>query len=135
MSLEDNSYDSDAVAFKNTGVYTTSITMSGTVASGATKTVTSVVTLDEDQDFAYAIANYKNYYSNLFSAESATYQVMPTFEANLPSSPNGLVSALFFKINGDTVTFTAFTKNDGGVTETITSTTYDIIYVTYRTDS
>lgn len=117
-----------ANAFKNTGVYDTSITMTGTITAGQTRTFTSVVTLDENQDFAYAIANYVEF----IKGGSAAYQVLPTFDAYVVTTPTGFINtALYFTINGSTVTFTAAINNPYGGTETIADTTINIRYVTY----
>lgn len=128
FDLRQMKFSSAANSFKNTGVYTTSLTMSGTIGAGATKTVTTTVTLEEDQVFAYALARYNEVAKNSGNA----WQKIPTFDASVPSTPIGfLKSAIYFTINGNNITFTAFMFNPYGSTETLTSTTFNIRYVAY----
>ena len=120
-------FHSNYNAFKNTGVYTTSITASGTVGAGAIATFTSVVELDEDQDLAYAIAQYVEY----TKLGSATYQPIPVYDAYIPATSGLMRWAIIFVLDGSTVTFTLFAHNQSGSPEVVTETTIPITYVTY----
>jgi hypothetical protein len=120
-------YASELNAFKTQEINTTSITASGTIGAGATVNFTSTITLDENQDFAYAIANYREYVKNTLA-----WQLMPTFDVAVTTTPTGFINwYLLYRINGNVVTFTLGAQNPYGSTETITSTTINIIYVTY----
>lgn len=115
-------------AFKNTGVYDTSVTIAGgSLGAGATRTGTVIITLNEDPDFSYAIAEYVE----LTKGGGASWQPIPTFDALVASSGGNLQAALYFQINGNTVVFTAFTNNPYGAPVTVTATTFNIRYVTY----
>ncbi len=128
VNYEDTVYAGSANAFKNLKPATTSITMSGGVGAGATSTFTATVTLEEDQDFAYAIARY----SEFAKGGAASYQLIPTFDAYIASTPTGFLNtAIYFTVNGRTVTFTAKIFNPYAGTETLTTTTIPIIYVSY----
>lgn len=115
-------------AFKNTGVYNTSVTIvGGSLGAGATRTGTSVVSLSENTDFSYAIANYTEF----TKGGSAAWQIIPIFDAVVPSSGGDLQVTIYFTINGTDITFTAFTDNPYGAPVTVTATTFDIKYVAY----
>lgn len=125
-------YYSGVNAFKNIGVYDTSISMSGTIAPGATQVFAQLISLPENQNFAYAIAEY----SEFIKGGTATWQVIPTFDAKITTTPTGNLSmAIFFVINGSTVAFKTAVFNPYGGTETITATTLNIRYVTYTVDN
>ena len=122
-------YTSSVGTFKTTGVFSTSITPSGTIAAGATATFTSTVTLEESQVFAYAVSNYVEF----TKGGGARWQVLPTFDAYIETTPIGNITwALYYTINGNVITFTLLARNPFGSTETIVPSTIDINYVTYR---
>lgn len=132
MDVSKTALTTTADSFKNTGVYNTSVTLSGTIGAGATATFTQNVTLDENQVFAFAQANYKEIIKNSGNA----WQKIPTFDAAITTTPTGgLAAAIYFTINGSTITFTAFMFNPYAGTETISATTIPIKYVTYTVDS
>lgn len=121
-------YYSGANTFKNVDVQTTSITVSGVLAPSASATYTSVITLSENQVFAYAIAEYVEFSKR----GTKSWQVIPTFDAYVASTPTGNINtAIFIEVAGNVVTFKAFNKNPYGVAETFTSTVINIEYVTY----
>lgn len=132
MSLDPEKviFASSLNAYKNTGVYDTSVTVSGTLTAGQTRSWTSVVTLPENQDFSYAVAKYVEF----TKGGAAVYQQIPVFDASITTTPTGgLTASIYYTISGSTITFTVFMNNPYGGTETITSTTVDIRYVTYTT--
>lgn len=121
-------YYSGANTFKNVGVFDTSVTFTGTLTAGQERTFTSVVTLLENQVFAFAVAEYVEF----VKGGGATWQVLPSFDVNVVTTPTGgLTGYLLAQVNGTTVTFIGGIKNPYGVTETITSTTVNIQYTTY----
>ena len=124
---------SRANTFKNTGVFTTSIVLSGTIPSGTERTFTSVITLAERQVFVFAEAKYAEFTKFLGTgATTKLWQRFPTFDAYIPTTPTGNLAAYMTPlVNGTTVTFKAGIFNPYAGTETITSTTIDISYVTY----
>lgn len=120
-----------ANTFKNTGVFSTSLTTPSSLGAGATSTVTSVVTLTENQVFALARAQYTEY----SKTGAVKWQLMPTFDATVQCTTfpfEGPINyALFYTINGTTVTFTGFVQNPYGVPINLTQITIPISYVTY----
>lgn len=135
VDLDKVIYYSGANSFKNTGVFSTSITTPSSLAAGATATTSSVVTLSENQSFAYAIALYTEYQKG----GAAAYQVIPTFDARVECLTAPFVGpinyAVYFTINGSTVTFNGFMQNPYGVPITLTPVTITIRYVTYTVDT
>lgn len=130
MSLDPEKviFASSLNAYKNTGVYDTSVTIAGgSLGAFATRTGTSVVSLPENTDFSYAIANYAEF----TKGGSSSWQVIPTFDAIVPSSGGDLLAAIYFTISGTNITFTAFTNNPSGAPVTVTATTFNIKYVAY----
>lgn len=124
---------SGANTFKNTGVFTTSITLSGTIPTGTEKIFTSVVTLTENQVFVFAEAKYAEFAKFLGTGVTTKlWQRFPTFDAYVPTTPTGNLAAYITPlVNGQTVTFKAGIFNPYVGTETITSTVIAISYVTY----
>lgn len=133
VDLRKVQFSTTANAFKNTGVYTTSITMSGALAAFQERTFTSSITLSENQEFVFARARYAEY-SKAASDGTFYWQVMPTFDLNVPTVPIGTginLGYLLVRVNGTQVTFIAGVKNGLGSAETIVSQTINIEYVTY----
>lgn len=130
-------YYSGANSFKNTGVYDTSITFSGSITAGATQTQSVTITLNENQAFAYAIAEYADLQRVIFGTTTKYWQKMtPYAGAYVRTTPTGNLGAfLSSKVNGSQVTFTGLLSNPYGVTETITTTVINIRYVTYTVTS
>jgi hypothetical protein len=126
-------YSSTANSFKNTGVFSTSVTLSGTVGAGASVSFSSVVTLSENQVFSFFIAEYADLGKVLFGNTTRHWQRVPTLAtAYVQTTPTGnLGCTLRALINGSVVTFTATLTNPYAGVETITSTTINIRYVTY----
>lgn len=121
-------FSSSANSFKNTGVFDTSITASGTVGAGATKEFTSTITLSENQVFSYALAQYTDFVLN----NGNQWQKIPTFDLYIATTPTGNLNwYLLTTITGSTVKFTLGLFNSYPGTETIPSTTINIRYVTY----
>lgn len=119
-------------SFKNTGVYSTNIVLSGTIGSGANVNFSASVTLPENQTYAFA----KAYYTEIAKGGSASWQKIPTAGAYVVTTPTGnLAAILFTTVNDKTVTFNASMFNPYGGTETIATTTIPITYVTYTVDS
>lgn len=117
-----------ANSFKNTGVFTTSVVFSGNILASQELTFTSVVTLAENQVFAFAIANYVEF----TKGGSASWQPLPSFDVSIPTTPiGGLTGYLLSQVNNNVVTFIGGIRNPYGTTETITGTTVNIRYVTY----
>lgn len=124
-------FASEINTFKNTGVFSTSITMSGNLPASSEQTFTSVITLTENQVFVFAKAEYVEF----IKGGSAAWQIFPTFDMNVPTTPIGFLSGyLLAKVDGMTVTFIAGIANPYGTDETITSQTINISYVTYTID-
>jgi len=124
-------FTSQLNTFKNTGVYSSSITLSGNLGAGATATFTSTITLAENQVFVFAKAQYVEF----TKGGAPTWQMLPTFDAYVVTTPIGFINtALYATVNGNIVTFTAFMRNPYGTTETIANTTIPITYVTYTVD-
>jgi len=117
--------------FKNTGVFSTSLTTPSSLGAGATSTVTSTVTLTENQVFALARAQYTEF----AKTGAAKWQLMPTFDATVQCTTAPFVGplnyAIFYTINGTTVTFTGFIQNPYGSPISLTQVTIPISYVTY----
>lgn len=135
VDLTKTQFSSTTNSFKNTGVFSTSLTTASSLGAGATDTVTSVITLNETQAFAFASAQYIEF----TKGGSASWQVVPTFDVTVQCTTapftGPLTYALFFTINGNTLTFTAFTQNPYGSPISITPITIPIKYVTYTVDS
>ncbi len=128
LDLNNVIYSSTADAYKTTEIHQTSVTVSGALAAGATRTTSSVITLAENQTFAYATALY----AEVTKGGAASWQRFPTFDANAPSTPTGFLSAfLNFIITGPVVTFNASIFNPYAGTETFATSTFFINYVTY----
>lgn len=131
IDLRQVKFSTAANTFKNTGVFDTSVTASGTVGAGATKEFTTTISLTENQVFCYAIAEYEDY--GLLNGNQ--WQKIPTFDVELQTTPLGNIAwYLLFDINGTDVTFTLGLQNPYGGTETIPTTTINIRYVTYTLD-
>jgi len=117
-----------ANAFKNTGVYSTSVTLSGAIGPGVEVQFTSTITLPQNQIFAFAIAQY----TEASKGGAAAWQKIPTFDAAFTSTPTGNLKAyVLSQINGNVLTFIAGAQNPYAGTETITNLTIPIVYVTY----
>lgn len=120
-------FSSQLNTFKNTGVFSTSITMSGNLPAGTERTFTSVITLEETQVFVFARAEYAE-----FIVGVTEWQIFPTFDMNVPTTPIGsLTGYLLAQVDGNVVTFIAGIANPYGTDETITDLTIPISYVTY----
>ena len=118
--------------FKNTGVYTTSITFSGSVASGAEGVFTSTITLTENQVFAFAIVKYLELAKKLAGGSTQVYQTITGYaDMYVQTTSANLGASMEIIINGTSVTFRAVLFNGNVGLETITSTTFNIQYVTY----
>lgn len=125
-------FSSNNNTFKNTGVYDTSITLSGTITAGQTRTFTSVITLSENQVFVFAKAKYREFTKYINGFTSQVWQKFPTHYAYIPTTPTGNLGAdLRVQVNGTTVTFSAVIYNPYAGTETITTETISIRYTTY----
>jgi hypothetical protein len=125
-------FSSSNNTFKNTGVYDTSIVLSGTILAGQTRTFTSVVVLDEVPTFVFAKAKYREFTKYINGFTSQVWQKFPTHYAYIPTTPTGNLGAdLRVNVNGTTVTFTAVIHNPYGATETITAETIRIRYSPY----
>lgn len=120
-------YFSGANTFKNTNVKTATLTLSGSVGAGVEVTTQTAVTLTENQVFVFAAAEYTEF----VRGGTATYQQLPTFDALVNSSGGAMSAYILARVNGTTVTFIAGLKNPLGVSITLTSTTFNIKYVTY----
>jgi hypothetical protein len=131
MSLEDQSYDSDAVAFKTVDIKQTSITVSGSFTAFQERTWTTTITLSEEQDFAYAIA----YYDDFMTLDGKKWRQLPTFNAYIPTDIDITTFYVYYRVSGNQVTFYVGGREAAGMAENITTTTINFIYVTYRTDS
>ena len=119
-------------SFKNTGVYPANVVLSGAIGPGVTVNFSTSVTLPENQTYAFA----KAYYIEFAKFGSASWQKIPTTGAYVPTTPTGnLAAVMFTTVNGKTVTFNATMNNPYAGTETITTTTIPITYVTYTVDS
>lgn len=132
MSLDKSkiAFSSDYNAFEMLEVNDTSITVSGSFTPGQERTWTSVITLEENQDFAYALGRYEDF----VLLDGQKWRTIPTFNATVPSTFGTLTFYIYYEVTGNIVTFTAGAK-DAGLGESITSpTTFDIRYVTYTTD-
>lgn len=128
IDLNQALFTTDANSFKNTGVYDTSITASGAVGAGATRTFTSTINLNENQVFCYAIANYQDF----VRLGGNRWQSLPTFDLYIATTPIGNINwFLYYTTSGSTVIFTLGLRNPFPSTETIPSTTINIRYVTY----
>jgi len=128
IDLDILAYSSTTDAYKNTGVFTATLGLSGTIPAGTERTFTTTITLAENQVFGYALAQYKEF----VKLGTAQYQLIPTFDADTPTTPTGnLASYIVYIINGTQVTFKAGIFNPYGGTETITAISFPIIYVTY----
>mgnify|MGYP003440826170 CR=1 FL=1 len=126
-------YASTANAFKNTGVYNTTLTFSGSVAAGATATFTTVLTTEEASDYVFVVAEYTNIYKKISAGDATKYwQKLPYLAtAYIPTTSANLGAFIYFVVNGTTVTFTGVLFNGNVGTETITTTAINIKYVTY----
>lgn len=125
-------FSSSNNTFKNTGVYDTSIILSGTIAPSATATFTKVITLTDNQDFVFAKAKYREFTKYINGFTSQVWQKFPTHYAYIPTTPTGNLGAdLRVSVNGNIVTFTAVIFNPYVGTETITTETISIRYTTY----
>lgn len=121
-------YISSKNTFKNTGVFSTSISLSGNIAPGTEVQFTSTINLTENQVFVFARAFYTEY----VKGGSATWQIFPSFDVNVPTNPVGLLSGyLLARVNGTQVQFIAGIFNPYFAPETITPMSIPISYVTY----
>lgn len=125
-------YYSGANSFKNIGVYTTSITTPNSLNAGQTLNNDSVVTLSENQNFAYAIAYYTNVVTNVTS-----WQVVPTANGKMDVLTAPFVGStnyiIYFILNGPQITFRVTLVNPYAAPINITPITVDFRYVTYTT--
>ena len=125
-------FSSNNNTFKNTGVYDTSIVLSGTITAGQTKTFTSTIVLDEAPVFVFAKAKYREFTKYISGLTSQVWQKIPTHYTYIPTTPTGNLGAdLRVEVNGTTVTFKAVIFNPYAGTETITTETISIRYTTY----
>lgn len=128
IDLRQTLFTTSANSFKNTGVYDTSVSASGTVAAGATANFSTTITLTENQVFCYAIGQYQDF----VRLDGNKWRQIPTFDLYIATTPTGNLNwYLFYRINGNQVTFTLGVFNPYGGTETISATTINIKYVTY----
>lgn len=120
--------------FKNTGVFSTSITTPTSLAASASSTVTSIVNLSESQVFVFARAEYVEF----TKGGSASWQIFPTFDATVQCTTAPFVGpinyGLWAVVNGSTVTFTGFVQNPYASPISLTQIVIPISYITYTID-
>jgi len=133
MDITALQYYSGTTTFKNTGVFDTSISFSGSVGAGAEAVFTASVLLSENQVFSFAIFKYAEVARVISGSLTQRWQLASGFaDMYVQTAPGGILGASMESIvNGTLVTFRAVLFNGGGAPVTITATTFDIKYVTY----
>lgn len=118
--------------YKNLGVRTARVTVSGSLASGAIGDYTAVVTLLEDYKFSTARVKTNDFRSG----STARWQAFPPATYyNVPCSAGAteLAVRLLLEVNGNQVTFkaTALNPNPGSIT--FVTTDIDFVYAVHTT--
>lgn len=133
MDITALQYFSGTTTFKNTGVFDTSISFSGSLPAGTETVFTATVLLSEDQVFSFAIFKYAEITKTIAGDFTQRWQLASGFaDMYVATTPTGGLGASMESIvSGTTVTFRAVIFNPYGAPETITATTFDIKYVTY----
>lgn len=117
-------------AYKNTGVKSATVTVSGTVAAGAVADYETSITLDEVPTYFTILVKT----TSALTSDTARWQPLPSANyyvvpASGPASSLGVL--LVLAINGTTLTFRAWTLNPFGSTLTWTTTNIEFKYVPY----
>lgn len=123
-------YSSTTNAYKNTGVKTSSINLTGTVAAGTFATFETTIVLTETQNYGKLFI----YVTDFFSSETGWFNARASALINTSGPATTHDFWLGTKINGDNVTVYAQLFNPYGSTLTLTDTTVPIIYITYTTE-
>lgn len=123
-------FTSELNAFKSGEVLTTSVTLSGALSASQEKTFTSIITLTENQDFATAQAEYRDYTQASSGDTALRWRQVPTFNAGINSTIGYIPYYIYTIVNGSTVTFVCGVKNPTGGAITLTSTTVNFEYTT-----
>ncbi len=127
-------YYSGTTTFKNTGVFDTSISFSGSVGAGAEGVFTASVILSENQVFSFAIVKYAELARKISGSTTQRWQLVSGYAdmyVQTTAAGDTLGASMESIVNGTTVTFRAVLFNSTGASATITPTTFDIKYVTY----
>jgi hypothetical protein len=111
--------------FKNTGVFTTSVTLSGAVANGAFGTFDTTLTLTQPPIYSETLANFTEFVSGT-SGWWDTKQ-----NGRITTSAGTTNFWIILIINGNNVTFRAQVFNSTASPFTLSTTTVNIQYVTY----
>lgn len=129
-------FSSTTNSFKNTGVYTTSLSLPTSYTAFQEQTASTTITLAENQAFVFATANYAEYSRVVTEGVSTVFtQTLPTFDGYAVSGSGPQSFYLYATVNGTSVTFTVGSKNAYGTSQTYTAQTINITYVAYTVDS
>lgn len=114
--------------FKNTGVFTTSITLSGVIANGTFGSFDSTITLPQAPIYSETLAELTELTSGVFGWWDTKQNGFITVTAGLVTDTNFWILVI---INGSQITFRAQVFNGTAAPFTLQSTTVNIRYVTY----
>jgi len=116
-------------AYKNQGVKTSSVAISGSMASGAILQLSTAVTLTESPVYFTVLANMNDFFNT-----ANRWQVVPSSRATVFAT-TGFVSTVTgyvgFTVSGSTVTFVVTIWNNSGGVVNLVATTVPFQYVPY----
>lgn len=118
-------------AYKNTGVKSGTVSVSGTVAAGAEATFDGTVTLDAEAKFFTILVETTG---GAFLPGSVRWQSLPSalyYEVGASGPASSLTLLLTLVVSGNNLTLRAYTLNPYGSTITLNSTTINFKYVPY----
>lgn len=114
--------------FKNTGVFTTSVTLSGVVGVGAFANFDTTITLTQAPVYSVTLAQFKEFASGV----TDWWDIKENGDITVTAGPVGNTNFwILVIINGLNVTFRAQTFNPNAAPITLQSTNVPIQYVTY----
>ena len=115
-----------ANTFKNTGVFSTSVILPSSCPGSSEVSGSSTIFLNENQDFAGAIAQYTE-----FTKGGAVKWQPLQGDVDVSTSIGNIAGFMIAKVSGQTVTFSINLRNPTGAAITITPQSIPIKYVTY----
>ncbi len=134
MDLDKIAITSTKNSFKNTGVYSTSVSLPTSIPTSVDTTNSTTITLSENQVFVFARA----YYTEIVKDIGPAWQICNTYDGKFAfTAPFAGVSSFYLTtlVSGLNVTFTVGIFQSTGSTMTVTPQTVQIAYTTYTVDT